>query len=71
MFYSVKEANWTHKERRQHDRKEYEAMQEELRRATERQNREREASLAPQTPRYVFSCQHRNCIGTLVAYTIY
>ncbi|RKP10618.1 P-loop containing nucleoside triphosphate hydrolase protein [Thamnocephalis sphaerospora] len=51
MFYSVKEAGWTHKERRQHDRKEYQSMEEELRRATERQTREREASSAPQTPR--------------------
>ncbi|KAI9596702.1 P-loop containing nucleoside triphosphate hydrolase protein [Syncephalis fuscata] len=45
MFYSVKEAGWTHKERRQHDKKVYKSMEEELRRATERQTRERETKV--------------------------
>jgi hypothetical protein len=51
MFYSVKEAGWTHKERRQHDKKEYKSMEEELRRATERQSREQELASAVPTPR--------------------
>ncbi|KAK9727570.1 Pre-mRNA-splicing factor ATP-dependent RNA helicase PRP16 [Basidiobolus ranarum] len=54
MFFSVKESNWSHKEKRKQDREELKTMEDELKKATEdalKQKEQEEEQRVAQTPR--------------------